>query len=287
MTYTNNTIEEPLVSVIVPLHNMRHYLEECIDSAASSTYSNIEIVVVDDGSTDDSLVLAYALAEKWKRRCPVIVIHQQNKGVSAARNTAIANSRGTFILPLDGDDKIAPDFIEKAVSELIKDSQVTVVVPKAELFGEKSGEWVLPEFSLKLLARKNIVCATALYRKTDWENAGGYCEGFNGFEDWDFWISMLKNGGRVVKLDSIGFYYRRRKNSKRSLDRKFKKEMIRMLNERHSDFFESTLGGPLRLHRSLSRIINTLNNLKNRMVPGYLTLNQRVQLTKENKQWAQ
>lgn len=281
MTYTNTTLE-PLVSIIVPVYNMHLYLEECIDSAASSTYPNIEIIVVDDGSTDGSLDLANTLAIKWSRRCPFRVIHQQNKGVSAARNMAIANSMGNFILPLDGDDKIAPDFIEKAVAELLKDNQLTAVIPKAELFGDKSGEWVLPDFSLKLLARKNFICATALYRKTDWENAGGYCEGFRGFEDWDFWISMLKNGGRVVKLDSIGFYYRRRKNSKRSLDRLFKKEMIRKLNERHSDFFENTLGGPLRFHRSLSRIINTLNNLKNRLAPRYLMLGQRIQLTKEN-----
>jgi len=204
------------------------------------------------------LETANLLAEKWSDRCPFKVISQQNKGVSATRNTAIANASGEFILPVDGDDKISPDFIGLAVEEFLKDDKVKVVIPKAEYFGDKTGEWHLPEFSLRLLARKNFMFVTALYKKSDWEKRGGYCEDFKGFEDWDFWISMLKDGGKVVNLDVVGFYYRKRKGTKRSADRKYKKEMIRRLNERHKEFFIRILGGPLRTCRSWSRIINAL-----------------------------
>ena len=261
MTNTYSYPDNPLVSVIVPVYNMQDYLKECIDSIAGSRYQNIEIVVVDDGSEDQSLDTAKVLAVKWSERCRILVIHQQNKGVSSARNTAIANASGEFILPVDGDDRISPELIGLAVEEFKKDDQVKVVIPKAEFFGEKRGAWVLPQFSLKLLARKNYIFVTALYRKRDWANIQGYCEDFKGFEDWDFWISMLKEGGKVVNLDTVGFYYRKRKGSKRSSDRKYKKDMVRKLNERHSEFFFRMLGGPLHYYRSWSRLINSIERI--------------------------
>lgn len=261
--------DKPLVSVIVPVYNMQEYLDDCVNSIAESLYPAIEIIIADDGSQDDSYRTAMKLAEKWRQRCSIKIIHQKNQGVSSARNNAIAAASGEFILPVDGDDKISPQFIGDAVSVFLKDSKVKVVIPRAEKFGEEHGEWVLPDFSLELLARKNFICATAMYRKSDWKKAGGYCEDFKGFEDWDFWIAMLKEGGNVVKLGDIGFYYRKRKGSKRIADRRFKKEMISKLNQRHPEFFQRVLGGPLRFHRSWSKLFNRLERFYIRLIHGY------------------
>ncbi|MGO8078119.1 hypothetical protein AB9F41_37935, partial [Rhizobium leguminosarum] len=78
----------------------------------------------------------------------------------------------------------------------------------------------LPEFSLSLLARRNHIDTCALYRRTDFDRIGGYCEEIIAREDWDFWISLLKDGGEVVRLPEVGCYYRVRKQSKRIRDRK-------------------------------------------------------------------
>lgn len=90
---------QPLVSVIIPVYNVGKYLDECIESILSQTISNFEIILVDDGSTDDSL----NICNKYKNK-NVIVIHQENSGVSAARNAGIKVAKSEFITFVDGDD---------------------------------------------------------------------------------------------------------------------------------------------------------------------------------------
>lgn len=99
----------PLVSIIVPAYNVRRYIEECLRSIMNQSYKQIEIIVVDDGSSDDTPIIIDKLAEQDKR---VIPIHQQNAGVSAARNAGIKVSKGEYLVFVDGDDYIATDFVE-------------------------------------------------------------------------------------------------------------------------------------------------------------------------------
>lgn len=248
--------QSPLVSVIIPVYNMEQYLKETLDSVLASDYTHFEIIIMDDGSTDKSLEIAQEYANKDQR----IKVHSQsNAGACTARNHAIAISTGEFILPIDGDDTITPDFISKAVEIFMKDKEVKVVSPRSDFFGERTGEWNLPTFSLQKIAHKNIMCITALFRKSDWERVGGYCEDIIAREDWEFWISMLKDGGKVVKLHDICFHYRVRGNSKRKRDRNMKRHVIDTLNRRHPEFFERELGGPLRYHRSWSKLINKVH----------------------------
>lgn len=158
--------------------------------------------------------------------------------MAAARNHAISLAKGEYIFPLDSDDILANEFLENAVKVLDNNHDVKVVYAKEIFIGDKHGERELPNFSLKLLARKNMIPNMALYRKSDWERVGGYCETIIAREDWEFWISVLKDGGKVVKLPCIGLYYRIRPNSKRMTDRKLKKHVIETLNNRHADFFK-------------------------------------------------
>lgn len=104
-----NIKSNPLVSIIVPAYNVGRYIEECIMSIVKQTYNNIEIIVVDDGSLDDTPQIIDRLATIDNRIMP---IHQRNAGVSAARNTGINKSIGDYLTFIDGDDYIAPDFIE-------------------------------------------------------------------------------------------------------------------------------------------------------------------------------
>ena len=103
---------KPLVSVIVPIYNAAPYLQETLDSIMASTYRPIEVVMVDDGSRDNSLHIAQDFCTHHPE---CVVIAQDNQGVSVARNNAIRAAKGTYILPVDADDTIADTFIQKAV----------------------------------------------------------------------------------------------------------------------------------------------------------------------------
>ena len=247
------------VSVIIPVYNMQDYLGETLDSILASDYPDLEIVVMDDGSTDNSL----AIARKYATADPrVIVFSQPNSGVCAARNNAIRRSRGTYILPVDADNRIAPDYVRLAATTLDNHPEISVVAAEAEFFGKRTGRWHLPPFSLSLLARKNIIDTCAMYRRTDWERTGGYCEDFTAREDWDFWLSVFAGGGGFYRIPKTGFYYRVRSISKRVTDRSAKRELIRRLNNRHEAFFEKHLGGPLHYHRSWSRFLNCFRSVR-------------------------
>lgn len=244
---------EPLVSVVVPVYNMEEYLPETLDSVLASDYPALEVIVMDDGSRDRS----FSIAQGYSRRYPNVRAYmQENHGVCVARNQAISRARGKYILPVDADNRVTPSFISSAVRAIETDAEVKVVTCRMEFFGARKGEWKLPPFSLRLLARKNMMDTCALYRRSDWERAGGYCETIVAREDWEFWISLLKYGGKVVRLPETGLYYRIRPHSKRISDRALKRHVISTLNARHPEFFERELGGPLRIMRSWSRVIN-------------------------------
>lgn len=246
------------VSVIVPAYNASAFLEETICSILASTYPALEVVIVDDGSSDNTFALANDLAYKFPQ---VRAFTQPNSGVSAARNKALREAVGTYILPIDADDLISTTYIANAVAVLDAQPEVKVVYAKAEFFGLRQGAWNLPTYSLHKLAMHNQIYVSAMYRKEDALAFGGYCETISGREDWEFWMSMLKTGGEVVQLSEIGLFYRIQKQSKRVSDRQNKAERIALLNERHLDFFLRELHGPLRHSRSMSPVINRIVNI--------------------------
>lgn len=246
---------QPLVSIITPCFNQGHFLEETILSVLESTYPAIEMIIVDDGSTDQSVEVALAFSKSH----PHIKLHQQaNSGPSVARNQGIRLAKGKYILPLDADDLLSKDYIARAVVVMENDPEVKVVYCRARKFGDKEEKWILPDYSPHLLARKNMIFVSAMYRKTDWERCGGYAEEMTwGFEDWEFWISLLKSGGKVVRLPITGFFYRIREKSRRkSVTKKGRDLTVAFINKKHPDFIYQHLHGPLRRNKTWSKPIN-------------------------------
>jgi glycosyltransferase involved in cell wall biosynthesis len=230
-----------IVSIIVPCFNQAQYLDECLQSVMNQTYQDWECIIVNDGSPDNTK----EVAQKWikkDRRFNYIFI--SNSGVSNARNVGIQSACGEFILPLDADDKIVEEYVKLAVNEFHKDKELTLVYCKAKKFGDINEEWILKEFSLQQLAIDNIIFCSALYRKRDWERIGGYDDNMvSGLEDWEFWISLLKNEGKVFQLDFIGFYYRIKNNSRQqNLNRIGNSNLIKYINIKHADFFVEQFG---------------------------------------------
>jgi len=205
------TSESPVVSIIIPCFNQGKYIEETIKSVLSSTFKNFEIIIVNDGSTDThtNRLLQHLNLES------VIVIQTENQGVSNARNTAIRNSRGKFILPLDADDKISVRYIEEAVKILEANSNIKVVTSEVELFGAASGKMSLLDYSIENLLCQNTMVCSSIFRREDFDRTMGFNpEMKHGFEDWDFWLSILGEGGNVFKIPMVHFYYRIKRNSR-------------------------------------------------------------------------
>lgn len=201
----NGAEYQPRVSVIMPCHNDGATMEEAVDSLRKQTWSNIELIIIDDGS-DDGTTTQVIQNLQYE---PKMILHTDHVGPSAARNKGIAAATGDFILPLDADDLIEPGYIETAMNIMVVRPEVGIVYCHADLFGEASGPWELADYSLKAELLDNCIFVTSLFRKADWEAVGGFCEDFKaGMEDYDFWLSIIGLGREVVQLPETLFHYR-------------------------------------------------------------------------------
>lgn len=196
----------PKVSIIIPFYNQGKFLLETISSAINQTYGEFEIVIVDDGSTDQESVEIFNSIEHQKIR----KFRTANQGLSMARNTAISLATGKYILPLDSDDLISNTYIEKSVEIIENDNEIGIVYSHAMFFGNYNGYWELPEFELTNFLTKNCIFCSALFRKDDWALVGGYkSDMMYGLEDYDFWLSLIEMNRKVYRLPDIHFFYRK------------------------------------------------------------------------------
>ena len=202
-----------MISVIVPVYNVEKYLEECLDSIQDQTYSDIEVILVNDGSTDSSK----EICEKYcKQDSRFKLINQTNQGQSVARNMGVVASAGEFIAFVDSDDIIRQDYLEELMRYMseevdIVESQFTV--HKKEFFNENYKEINVifegdSEEAVKAVPKHvlSVNPVTKLYRRSIVE-AVPYLEGYI-FEDIYSGIGMLKYIRRIIKLCYTGYYYR-------------------------------------------------------------------------------
>ncbi|SFS78606.1 glycosyltransferase family 2 protein [Lutibacter maritimus] len=242
------------ISIIVPCYNQAQFLDEALQSVLAQTYTNWECIIVNDGSPDNTEEIALAWCYKYKR---FKYIKTKNKGVSHARNTGIESAIGEYILPLDADDKIGAQYLELAIEAFKTDDSLKVVYCEAEKFGDEIGYWNLEPYSFKKLCHRNVIFCTALFKKRDWIFVGGYDESmYLGWEDWDFWISILKNGGTVKRLSYIGFYYRIKKESRsKNLNKNTEEKIYKYLSLKHVEVLLNQFGSFHKLKNEIE-IIN-------------------------------
>lgn len=198
---------EKLISIIIPCYNTASLVSETLDSVLAQTYSNIEVILVNDGSSDN---LEEVLSPFLKEHNNFKYFSQENKGLSGARNSGIKLANGEYLLCLDADDLIAPTYIQKCVAVLDSRPEVKLVYSRAKFFGAVEGDWDFPPYSFKTLLMVNLIYASAIMRKSDFDKCGPYDERLGFYEDWNLWINMLKDGGDVVLLSEQLFFYRKR-----------------------------------------------------------------------------
>jgi glycosyltransferase involved in cell wall biosynthesis len=194
---------EPLVSIIIPCFNGGADLPETLASLDAQSLRDFETILVNDGSTD-----AATLALLSSLPPSIRLLHQENKGLPAARNAGMAQARGRYLLPLDCDDLLAPGFLAKAVAALEAHPEAAFVFAQMRLMGELSGvTYKAYNPFAQLFLNQLPYCL--LLRKEAWQQIGGYDEAFRqGYEDWEFNIRLSAAGLHGLALDEALFIYR-------------------------------------------------------------------------------
>jgi glycosyltransferase involved in cell wall biosynthesis len=233
--------DTPRVSVIVPVFNAGDYLDEALRSVAAQTYRDHEVVVVDDGSTDPR---TRAILDAAAGRPGVHVHRTANRGPAHARNLAIERARGAYILPLDADDYLAPEFLARTVPVLDTEPEIGIVHTWVALVGDHRGVWRTGEFSAAALVAQCTVHVTSLYRRQVWTDVGGYDPRFvESCEDWDFWLGAAERGWRARAVPEVLAYYRRTPTSRELLSRtaETSTRLMRDIVAKHRGLYETHL----------------------------------------------
>ena len=198
----------PAVSVIIPCYRQAHYLAESVGSLIAQSHRDWECIVVDDGSPDDTAEVVRALiAQNPERR--IRLLRQANQGLGAARNSGIRASMGRYILPLDADDRLAPEMLERCVALLDARPGISIAFTDAQLFGVQGHRWNTGPFTLEAELQDNRIPYCSLYRRGVWDAVGGYDPTRRlSHEDWEFWLHALKRGFRGERIAEPLFHYR-------------------------------------------------------------------------------
>lgn len=229
----------PQLSIIIPCYNSEKTLAKTIESVLNQTYQYWEALIINDGSTDSTESIALAWVNKDAR---IKYYSKSNEGLGRTRNFGIAQAIGEYILPLDSDNLVEPDFANNAIKIFKNKIEIGVVHGHAEYFGEKNGIWTIDEFNLEKLLVGNYIDACAIYKKELWCKVNGYDENmpFQGFEDWEFWITLGAIGINFYHLKKTTFKYFVSNNS---MSRSYTNQMIitnrDYIVKKHSELYYS------------------------------------------------
>lgn len=221
-----------LISVIIPVYNVEKYLKKCIESVLTQTYQNLQIILVDDGSTDSSKEICDNYKRKDKR---VLVIHKTNGGLSSARNAGLKIATGDYITFLDSDDYILPTIYEELLSSIVgKDRAIACmnykrVDEKGTILDRKiphscQGKTSNIEYFRELLLHTgDVSVCTKLFPKSIIKNTFFDEDKLN--EDLLFMVSLIPKFDEIIYIGKVGYYYLIRKNS---ISSKYGKTVIDM-----------------------------------------------------------
>ncbi len=235
----NNDFESNLLSVIVPVFNLSSYLEEALDSIYESTYRPVEIIVIDDGSTDrDTLEMMSSLQSLYPEDAGTklrVLMKERNDGIVGVRNIGATMSRGEFLCFLDSDDVVRPSYFETAIAVLKKFSNVGFVGSWVEEFGAKSGHWFPSNYELPLALISNQNIAASVVRRIAFQgNAVPY-----GLADYEGWISIVAGGWAGINIPEMLFRYRVRSDSATTLKTvSSNKVATEIIVRRHAELFQ-------------------------------------------------
>jgi glycosyltransferase involved in cell wall biosynthesis len=201
----------------MPAYNAETYIADAIRSVMAQTYKDWELIVVDDGSTDNTANIVKEIKLRDNR---IKYVYQQNKRLSAARNTGIINSKGSWIAFLDSDDLWKPEKLQKQIEVALQTTDVDVIYSDGYTFDDddltslkyyliKLGRFTGEEMYKLEFENNYIPVLSAVVRKSFIDKVGWQDETLNACEDWDYWLRMSRAGAKFFGMPEKLFYYRR------------------------------------------------------------------------------
>lgn len=203
------------ITIGIASYNQAEYLEDAIESAYNQTLPAHEIIICNDGSTDNSLEIAerYMFKEFPAIESPVRVINQVNKGLASARNTIIMNATGDYVLFLDADDILKENAIERITQEIAR-TNADIVAPSFQQFGKSNQQIILQGFTMEDLLVANRMGYFSAVRLSALKSVGGYSSRMNyGYEDYHIWVNLFGKGYTVSIIKEILVMYRVKEKS--------------------------------------------------------------------------
>lgn len=204
--------DSPIVSIIIPCYNTGEYLFEAIQSVIDSGFKEYEMIIINDGSSEKETLDILNKLDYPKTK----IIHQENKGLSAARNVGVQNSIGEILFFLDSDNRVKKGYFEKALAHFSSDSTIGVVYAKPFFFGDSTEiRFKVKPFNFNALLAGNFIDACSFVRRATFFEVDGFDEDrrIKISEDWDFWVRIALTNWKFKMIDEPLFEYRIRKNS--------------------------------------------------------------------------
>jgi glycosyltransferase involved in cell wall biosynthesis len=232
----NGDTHAPMVSVCIPLYNYARFIEDALDSAQAQTLEELDLCVVDDASTDNSLVVACDWITRHHERFSRVSVlkNRINCGPEIARNNAFQYCRTEFVFPLDADNILYPRCLSRCLSICV-DGDSDLAFPIIERFGEENGLMGVTLWDPKPMQPGNLIDTMALIKKSAWRAVGGYKSVGSGWEDYDFWCKCFEKGFEGIQVPEILARYRVHSASRNSAfgASATKHQSIAVIRERH------------------------------------------------------
>jgi hypothetical protein len=222
-----------LVSIVIPCYNPTDWLDETIASARNQNYSDIEIVLVNDGSdAPESRAVLQRASQRVDR-----YVEQPNRGVAAARNAGMEAAAGAFIVPLDCQDLLRADFVSACAAAIEEHSDVAFVYTDYRVFGDRRYVQRLNPYNLCALLDENTLPYASLLRAQDCRAVGGYDEAFPAHEDWEFYLRLAAAGRFGYHLNRVLWSYRKSGSSLSDVGRVRHAELVAQIRANHPELY--------------------------------------------------
>lgn len=234
-------LEEPLISIVLPVHNGRKYLKQAIESCLNQTYRNLELIIVDDGSTDNSLLIASEYQANDSR--VKIISNGKNLTLPVSLNIGHKQAKGDFITWTSDDNVYQKDALDKLYQTMIKEG---VDIVYSDYLVIDDNDILVSQARLKdieFLLFYGVIGACFLYKKGVYDRNHGYNEDLFLVEDYDFWLRALKHSN-YYRMENPGYYfYRYHPNSltiRMKYDKDLKEQCLHNLRSLYSDLFSDS-----------------------------------------------
>lgn len=223
-----------LLSIVIPCYNDAKFIQQSVNSALNQTYLNKEIIVVDDGSNLETKQVLKKLESQITK-----LITKENQGVCVARNVGIEEAKGDLILVLDSDDYFEPEFLKEAFIKIRENDNIGLVTCWSNVI-DANGDFLYitkpTGSSANEVIYSNNAMGSCLFKKEVWREVGGYdLQMKNGYEDWEFNISVAKKGYKIAVVEKVLFNYRLKKVSRNTKAIDHQKDIRQYVFTKHKD----------------------------------------------------